>query len=433
MNRQEAWILFFITLLVTVGIITLLYVEEQPIKKNDHCKTDSKWLPDWDKVSYDHHDGNSGDPEPIATSAGEVDIEWSRFPHDYPRGNQDSAGTIWKGMLFSTGGYCGGDEFPYWCRNRGFYTDTYLFNFATSKWNKVADMPGLGRQGHKCETVNDEVYCMGGFSYTSPYSHSDAYKYNDAGWTRIKDVPTNHTAATQICSMGDTIYLLESGYYNYANFYVSDKLFAYNTTTDMWTEISRLPGTPRWSTDITCIESTNEIYVLGGVSGNDMAFNLKTNSNNESIYKTIIDNWKYSVETDTWTRLSDTPLAIGNWMFQTYHQGYIFLIGGAGYMKIKNSTSVTIPNNLNLPHSPINKNIINDYLFTNNVYVYKVSTGEFIHSTPLPYDWNGPTVWLRDDTFYLAAGELGLICTEDDFFSRHPSMLLQGKITHVDI
>ena len=169
--------------------------------------------------------------------------------------------------------------------------------------------------------------------------------------------------------------------------------------------------------------------MIGGVSGNEEAFNPTTNSNNDTLYKTIIDNWKYSVASDSWTRLSDTPFVIGNWMFQALYDKYILLIGGAGYMKIHNSTSVTIPDNMNHQHSPLNRNINNDYLFTNAVYVYDTVADTFIQSTPLPYDWNGPAVWLRGDTVYLNAGEFCIICTNESFYGRHPKLTLKGKIT----
>jgi len=381
-------------------------------------------------------------------------------------------------------------------------------------------MPGLGRQGHKCENINDQVYCIGGFSYTEPYSHTDSYKYNGT-WHRIADAPTRHVAAAQICTMNDKIYLLESADYDLQQFHMNDQLFVYDTNTDTWEQINNLPGTPRWTTDITCIQESNEIYVLGGASGNyqkyverlckesiphkndipksnnrdfqikswnvgcennkptldecknacnsgccgincasnscggggccaaseeicDLAcefvftqdynsqtedFDTETNSNNQTIYKTIIDNWKYNTQTDTWTRLTDTPLVIGNWMFQLPYEGFIFLIGGAGYAKIANNTQVQIPTNRNVPHSDSNRNVANDYLFTNNVYAYNIQNDAFIHVTPLPYDWNGPTAWLKDGVIYLSAGELGIICTEEDFFPRHPKMTLQGKIT----
>lgn len=375
-------------------------------------------------ASFNMSDGGSNDPQPVAMSEGVVDIEWSHFT-DYPRGNQDNAGAVYKDQLFSTGGFCGGDVFPYYCEGpKAFYSDTYLYNFQDEKWNKLDDMPGLSRQGHKCETINDEVYCLGGFSYSEPYVHVDSYKYNGT-WHRIHDLPSNKTSAIQICTMNNKIYFLESASYDTEYFYTGKKLYEYDLTS--WKLLSVLPGTARWSTDITC--HNNEIYVIGGVSGNEEAFNPTTNSNNDTLYKTIIDNWKYSVASNSWTRLRDTPFVIGNWMFQALYDKYILLIGGAGYMKIHNSTSVDIPDNMNHQHSPLNRNIYNDYLFTNAVYVYDTVADTFIQSTPLPYDWNGATVWLRGDTVYLNAGELGIICTDEVFYARHPKMTLKGKIT----
>ena len=375
-------------------------------------------------VSFDMYDGGSNDPEPIAASEGVVDIEWSHFT-DYPRGNQDNAGAIYKDQLFSTGGFCGGDVYPYYCKGpKAFYSDTYLYNFQDEQWKRIEDMPGLGRQGHKCETINDEVYCFGGFSYSEPYVHIDSYKYNGS-WYRIHDLPSKHTAAIQICTMNNKIYFLEAADYDLYQFYTNKNLYEYDLYS--WKLISVLPGTARWSTDITC--HNNEIYVIGGVSANDEKFNVETNSHDDAIYATIIDNWKYSILSDSWTRLSDTPFVLGNWMFQTVYDNYILLIGGAGYMSIYNSTSVKKPDNMNHQHSPLNRNISNDYLFTNAVYVYNIITDTFIQSTPLPYDWNGATVWLRGDTVYLNAGELGTICTDKFFYSRHPKMTLKGKIT----
>lgn len=419
---------FLVPIIIIAGTILIIW-QLQPPEPSPyaHCPK-SKYF-DPETASHDMSDGGTGDPEPDATSEGVVDIEWTLFT-EYPRGNQDAAGAMYKHQLFSTGGFCGGNKFPYYCEPRDFFTDTYLYSFESHTWNRVQDMPGLGRQGHKCETIDNQVYCMGGFSYSSPYSHVDSYKYNGT-WHRIADTPTNHTAAVQICTMNKKIYLLESGYYTVQNetgmFYVSDKLFQYTVASDSWSQITTLPGTPRWSTDITCVN--NEIYVLGGVSGNHISYNVATNSNNQNIYKTIIDNWKYNVDSNTWSRLSDTPLVIGNWMFQHYYEGFIFLIGGAGYYEIENNTEVTIPTNMNLPHSDLNVNVANDYLFTNNVYVYDTQHDTFIHSTPLPYDWNGATTWLKDSVLYLSAGELGMICTEEYFFPRHPKMTLQGKIT----
>lgn len=387
------------------------------------CKGDS------DLASFNMSDGGSNDPQPVAHSEGVVDIEWSHFT-EYPRGNQDNAGAIYKDQLLSTGGFCGGEIWPYYCKGdkgpwKAFYSDTYLYNFQDEQWNQIEDYPGLSRQGHKCETINDEVYCLGGFSYSEPYVHVDSYKYNGT-WHRIHDLPSNHTAALQICTMNNKIYFLEGAHYDKEYFYTGTKLYEYDLKTS-WKLLSVLPGTARWSTDITC--HNNEIYVIGGVSGNEEAFNPTTNSNNDTLYKTIIDNWKYSVASDSWTRLSDTPFVLGNWMFQTLYDKYILLIGGAGYMKIHNSTPVTIPDNMNHQHSPLNRNIYNDYLFTNAVYVYDTVADTFIQSTPLPYDWNGATVWLRGDTVYLNAGELGIICTDKVFYARHPKMTLQGKIT----
>ena len=187
-----------------------------------------------------------------------------------------------------------------------------------------------------------------------------------------------------------------------------------------------LPGTPRWSTDIVC--DGNKIYLLGGVSGQTTIASTKEGTN-DKLYKTVIDNWIYDIRFDKWKRLPDTPFVLGNWMFQRIYKNYILLIGGAGYFEVDTDfVNVSVPNNLNHQHSELNYNYLNDYLYTNAVYIFDMNTNKFHQSTPLPFDWNGATVWLVNNTIYLNAGEAGSACWNDRLISRHPSIMLKGKI-----
>ena len=400
-------------LLIFIILLALVQEEEEVKGCNPGCGI----------LSGDHHiyDGGTNHTQPIAKSDGIIDIKWS-YEGEYPRGNQDNAGTMYKNKLFSTGGFCGGCKAPYFCDGRDFYNDTYLYDTTLKEWEQVEDMPGINRQGHKCENINDQVYCWGGFSYTAPYSHSDGYKYNGS-WSRLPDLPSNFTAALQMTSCNNIIYFLEGGYYNYSMFFTSNKFYKFD---GQWIELADMPGTPRWSTDITCYD--NKIYLLGGVSGQENKGST-LEASNDKLYKTIIDNWVYNIQSNTWTRLPDTPFVLGNWMFQIMYDKYILLIGGAGYHEIEtNHTNVNIPSNLNHQHSPLNSNYFNDYLFTNAVYLFDTDTYQFNQSTPLPFDWNGATVWLKDKHLYLNAGEAGSVCWNDKLVSRHTSVVLRGTI-----
>ena len=105
---------------------------------------------------------------------------------DLPTGMQDQAGGIISNYIVNIGGFCAGgyayDYSPlhawvsesfagfgdaYCCGPRGFSSSTYALDLTNpTEWLKLPDFPGTPRQGHKCVTADNALYCWGGMSYT---------------------------------------------------------------------------------------------------------------------------------------------------------------------------------------------------------------------------------------------------------------------------
>ena len=100
------WFIVIALILILLGV-GIWYV----VCLDENCKVCKDGA---ELASFNMSDGGSNDPQPVDRSEGVVDIDWSHFT-DYPRGNQDNAGAVYKDQLFSTGGFCGGEGFPYYC------------------------------------------------------------------------------------------------------------------------------------------------------------------------------------------------------------------------------------------------------------------------------------------------------------------------------
>lgn len=70
----------------------------------------------------------------------------------------------------------------------GYLKDFYMFNPATTKWTKIADLPGAGRQDACAFVLNGKAFV--GTGYNGSYL-SDMWQYDPAtnAWTRIADLP----------------------------------------------------------------------------------------------------------------------------------------------------------------------------------------------------------------------------------------------------
>ena len=90
---------FVVPIIIIAGTILIIW-QLQPPEPSPfaHCPKSKYFDPETASLL-------KTDTQPDATSEGVVDIEWTHFT-EYPRGNQDAAGAMYKHQLFSTGGFC---------------------------------------------------------------------------------------------------------------------------------------------------------------------------------------------------------------------------------------------------------------------------------------------------------------------------------------
>ena len=118
-----------------------------------------------------------------------------------------------------------------------------------------------------------------------------------------------------LASVGARLFLVGGADYDSKGFYVMNDRYgnvpnmgARMYTLDTlqpdkgWERLEDMPGVPRWVHSVSSING--EIYVIGGALTDDKG---KTHS--------VVDNWKYSPGSKTWSRLADLPISSGN--FQT--------------------------------------------------------------------------------------------------------------------
>ena len=75
------------------------------------------------------------------------------------------------------------------------------------------------------------------------------------------------------------------------------------SSSSAWTRLPNLPGTPRFITAASC--HSGNLYVIGGATEG-------TSYGNDNTFKSVLDNWKFSVRANQWSRLVDTPAVFGN-------------------------------------------------------------------------------------------------------------------------
>ena len=275
-------------------------------------------------------------------------IDWQRLP-DFP-----AQGSAAAGVEASNGGWIDGawlSGFGYASGGASdFMNTTWLLNVSDleqkSTWQRLPDAPVSGRQDVGCTVIGGAAYFIGGFSYTSPYTYKDTLKLSRTstgrwGWSRLADFPHPIDAYSGVISINETIFVVGGADYDPNGFYVAhdrnggtaglgSRLYSLNTkggAEAQWKRLPDLPSTPRWISSVSAIG--NSIVVIGGATGSNPAHAITT----------LVDNWKYDVLSQSWSRLPDLPIASGNFPSgAVFGERYILLIGGYQY------DNVTLPN-----------------------------------------------------------------------------------------
>lgn len=369
-------------------------------------------------------------------------IEW-QLGADLPQGFQDSDGGVIHDQLITVGGFCSGglDEdnrrkpgrYP-----RGFLKKAWSLTLSDqdSGWREIPEFPGAARQAISAAIVDDEMYVWGGFSYTSPYCYADGWRLSREGnqwvWTALPNFPWPVNSAA-LCTVGTKIYAFGGSDYNAEAFFTDTdrdggrprlgaRLLMLETD-DLqagWQELPSCPGTPRWVHNMAVVDG--RLYVIGGATGNTVRDGTSYG------YCTVVDNWRYSPETQKWTRLSDTPVASGNFPRSTnnvFRNRYLVLPGGYQYSYVLNPDG-SIRESFGEVHSANPKSGLR-----NDVFVYDTHTDTFGTADRLPIDNNLPMTVIHDNRIYLLGGETGGGEIDGQYYGHHPDLLLIGTVKEV--
>ena len=256
---------------------------------------------------------------------------------------------------------------PYWeyYSHRTFYKIAYLYDFDKDSFEEIGEFPGDARQAGASISINNEVYCWGGFSYTpskiltkevlnsrktNPNCYKDGFKLsfidNKYIWSKLPDLPYE-ICFFSICYYDNYIYIFGGQDYDRSSFYsftdrngenenFGSRFFRININQldlgwerldDCYDKVNKIYGTPRGGASLNAID--NKIYLFGGFTGRLFK---KTSCS-------VIDNWYYDLEEKIWVKIDNLPNSLSAWSSIKYKDRYIFFVGGSLFDGAINSTS----------------------------------------------------------------------------------------------
>jgi N-acetylneuraminic acid mutarotase len=294
---------------------------------------------------------------------------------------------------------------------------------------RLPDFPGVARQALCGIIVGEQLYCWGGYSYSSPYCYRDGFrltcKKGQWTWDALPDLPWA-VGDSGISVMGSKIYVAGGSDYDANKFYTNadragkvkrlgTRLLAIDTN-DLhagWKELAPCPGTPRWGQAVAVV--AGKLFVFGGGTGFD---------NPTGTYATVVDNWRYDPATDSWRRLANLPIASS--VFPSgrivVFDRYIVLIGGCQYQHVIGPDGAVNPvYGKPFRHYP-------DRDCFSDVFVYDTKRDRFGTASPLPLNDCRPLIVAAGDRVHLIGGETFGAVVEGEPFAHHPDLYLVGTI-----
>ena len=235
------------------------------------------------------------------------------------------------------------DSFGYVClgvyfSGRYMYpTDLWQYDPYNGIWTQKASFPGIGRSSATCFVIGSKAYI--GLGDEGDVAYNDFWEYDPSADTWIQKanfVGGVRTGATGF-SIGDKGYI-GLGTNGSAGPIIFKDFWAYDPTTNVWTQKNDFAGLPRDGASGFSIGSLgyvalgyDQAYPLNGLSLNDLwqyapstdSWTQKTNypgkaiggavtftigtiaylgTGNDSIYKCYSDFWKYDPQTDIWVQ-----------------------------------------------------------------------------------------------------------------------------------
>jgi N-acetylneuraminic acid mutarotase len=365
-------------------------------------------------------------------------ITWSEGP-EYPLGIQDSAFAIVEGKVVSAGGFSRhpkdivakyADAFA--GEPSGFTRLAFLFDPSKpdSEWTRITDDPGPAKQAAATAVVGPNLYAMGGFNYTDPFTYTSTHRLRSQSgqwkWEKLEcDLPW------PICEAGtavidDKIYLFGG-----ADFYtqpgapdgefnsgsartgqpVGRGLLMLDTrhTEKGWQRLADIPGSPRFIASGAA--AGGKVYVLGGVHHGK--------SDKLNGYHNVIDSWSYNPQRQQWSRLPDVPHG-ANRRVVVYKDRYLIMLSGYRY-----GTTWNLDGTVSDAHSPEEKAMpeMKDH-FETTVLVLDSKTNQIGTADALLDKTSYPMAAVSGNTIYCLGGEGG-------YRLWHPAAFQIGKVEEI--
>jgi N-acetylneuraminic acid mutarotase len=164
-----------------------------------------------------------------------------------------------------------------------------LTSNAQGVWNKVTEHPALnGLYGPNGNSVNDNIYIsFGRIKGSVPSSALYAYNVSTNTWTQKRDFPGYGRYASTSFVIGNTIYYMggtvgQTPYYN--------DLWAFNVLDNTWIQKASMPGSGRIVAMSFVING--KAYITGGATDNVTYLN---------------DTWEYNPTSDKWQQKASIP------------------------------------------------------------------------------------------------------------------------------
>jgi N-acetylneuraminic acid mutarotase len=193
--------------------------------------------------------------------------------------------------------------------------DWWAFNPALNQWTRKADVPGGVRANGFGFGLGNRGYVGGGYSGTREQPDFHAYDPATDTWTACAPFPgaarTYVGTFTLSTAQGNTGYTV--GGYNGFTLLPSTETWAYNPSTDTWTQRAALPA-GRFT------------MVAWGLGSRGYAGSGLTNSSGNP----LADYWAYDPAADTWTAVATLGGGAKGWATGFTLNGKGYLLSGTG-------------------------------------------------------------------------------------------------------
>ena len=354
---------------------------------------------------------------------------------------------------------------------RGFKPNVFLYSIPNNTWSALPNYPGEPRQAIRSINVDGIIYTWGGFSYSPANlkknlsmkkwpnkrnfkAYIDGYalktKNNNQNnesipianffWEKLADLPLP-LSNFSIGHLNKKIYICCGGTHNpldntgkldvvINNKNINEHLwyFDLNDPSPKWQILSDFPGSPRINS--ACSIINDQIFIIGGLYINP----LWTYQSSHIRCYNVLDNWKFNLITNKWSRLNDTPIHNGNFgcnYYNVFNNRYIVLLGGAYF-----SQSMILNKIIPAEKDPqyllkIKNNLLPSFeIKQNTILIYDITTNTFnIASQPLFNYTNLPSYVINNNNnIYLLAGEQVPFVFDKTYYGCQSDLFIHGII-----